>query len=1206
MLRNFEGVEDKKNHHSPNFSISCIFVTAPSGFPPPETFLFPSDRLRPTPVFDYRDWILLTYFNQRMVSTQHFFLVLLFTGLSFAAYAQPQDPMAAEVPYWITAMKEPHARYQEAVASFVDFWKDKELPEEGFEEDKEKWITENEDDFKSKPESKISDELAFQYRCFLRWSTLHKAFLRIDGTTMSDDDLTNMQHQSSSLRHQTITADWNPTGPNSALLSSPQQMSRMGRTCQITFHPHDPQKQYVITGSGGLFVSDNNGQNWRSTNTDQFPFTHQPSCICIDHTDDQVLYLGMGDTNYASQGHGVRKSTDGGLSWTNINGAIGDALVYEIVMSPLDHNTLLVAAADGIWKSTDAGDSWQLRQSLPGDDCMDLKFKPGSADTLYACTYSKFYRSVDGGDHWQQITAGIELPAAGGRGMRLAVSAANPEIVYLGMISWHGTVFKSTDGGTTFNMVYRDTVTQSLVTYSGLPNDNSNGNYNFAMTADPWNADIVYFGTQTLWKSTDGGMSFQSLYHYLYVVHPDIHDLEFSPLDHTLFNCNDGGIAVSNDGGQNWQQRNDGIVAAEIYNGGQSPIRRDMLIIGTQDNGALSFVKNKWTPLQHGDIYDQFWFDYHTPDKYYSDRGSSAGLESHKNYSLNFPLTILGNRKFVFTPADSNIAFLCQNETWRSTNINSSFPSWTRITEPVSSGSSDYIRDMVVSYTNADELYVLLPGPKLLHSINALSANPTFDTLEVPASTFGNSALALVKYDPDIVYYSANQHLFRSEDKGNHWIDITGNLPGANIEKIIPDDYSEDGSLYVLCANRVYYRNDSIMEWVDYSQGLPALAYVSNLLLFNDGSRRSLLRVVTYGRGIFETPLYKPNPLPSVDFAADTNVVCTHKPVTFSNASLDGMAWHWEFEGGSPGVYDGQIPPPIYYDMPGIYRVSLSVSNANGVVTLEKKNYIEAKYHFQLPYAEGFEFDFPPAHVELKSLASSNVNWHIGYLGGFSTSTRCAVFNDAYNPTISDMRFNMDLSSTVAAELSFDLAYARVNGNLEFDSLEILVSVDCGTTFTSVYRKGGSTLATMPDIDNVISINPGPDDWRTETIDLAPFCGHENVFVYFRGWGATGEIILVDNITISDPLSQTFDPSPNKAWFTIVPNPSTGAFILEGIGADEFKVSVSAMTGEQIYFHTYHGMTGPVQINLANRPKGIYLLTVTIGEFATTQAVTLQ
>jgi hypothetical protein len=69
--------------------------------------------------------------------------------------------------------------------------------------------------------------------------------------------------------------------------------------------------------------------------------------LCIDFTNDQVLYLGTGDANYyGSRDYGIWKSTDGGTSWTPSCAGIGNRVALEILMNPADHNVLLAATDD--------------------------------------------------------------------------------------------------------------------------------------------------------------------------------------------------------------------------------------------------------------------------------------------------------------------------------------------------------------------------------------------------------------------------------------------------------------------------------------------------------------------------------------------------------------------------------------------------------------------------------------------------------------------------------------------------------------------------------------------------------------------------------------------------------------------------------------------------------------------------------------------
>jgi hypothetical protein len=126
--------------------------------------------------------------------------------------------------------------------------------------------------------------------------------------------------------------------------------------------------------------------------------------------------------------------------------------------------------------------------------------------------------------------------------------------------------------------------------------------------------------------------------------------------------------------------------------------------------------------------------------------------------------------------------------------------------------------------------------------------------------------------------------------------------------------------------------------------------------------------------------------------------------------------------------------------------------------------------------------------------------------------------------------------------MSFDVAYAQYGGQYS-DTLEVLVSTDCGTSFTSVFLKGGTTLGSAPNSSNYFT--PAASEWRTETMDLSAFTNFEKIIVAFRNKGHWGNNIYVDNINITSDLgieetAKQFDIYPN-------PNVSGGKLYLEGI-----------------------------------------------------------
>jgi hypothetical protein len=115
--------------------------------------------------------------------------------------------------------------------------------------------------------------------------------------------------------------------------------------------------------------------------------------------------------------------------------------------------------------------------------------------------------------------------------------------------------------------------------------------------------------------------------------------------------------------------------------------------------------------------------------------------------------------------------------------------------------------------------------------------------------------------------------------------------------------------------------------------------------------------------------------------------------------------------------------------------------------------------------------------------------------------------------------------------LSFDVAYAQYGGQYS-DTLEVLVSTDCGTTFTSVFIKGGTTLGTAPNSSNYFI--PTATQWRTENINLSSFVNEEQVIVAFRNDGHWGNNIYVDNINITSNLGNV---ELQEKSLSVYPNP---------------------------------------------------------------------
>ena len=129
---------------------------------------------------------------------------------------------------------------------------------------------------------------------------------------------------------------WKQTGPVNFPVNVSGQINGIGRVTQIKFHPSLPNKLYVTSASGGVFSSNDNGNSWTLMNTDKFPATACAS-ICIDHTNDNIIYLSTGDPNYYGSDYGIYKTTDAGATWAPANTGIGNRMALEILMDPIDN-----------------------------------------------------------------------------------------------------------------------------------------------------------------------------------------------------------------------------------------------------------------------------------------------------------------------------------------------------------------------------------------------------------------------------------------------------------------------------------------------------------------------------------------------------------------------------------------------------------------------------------------------------------------------------------------------------------------------------------------------------------------------------------------------------------------------------------------------------------------------------------------------------
>lgn len=187
------------------------------------------------------------------------------------------------------------------------------------------------------------------------------------------------------------------------------------------------------------------------------------------------------------------------------------------------------------------------------------------------------------------------------------------------------------------------------------------------------------------------------------------------------------------------------------------------------------------------------------------------------------------------------------------------------------------------------------------------------------------------------------------------------------------------------------------------------------------------------------------------------------------------------------------------------------------------------------------------------------------------------------------------LTSTIQPQLTFELAY-RMRYDPEeppyyADTLQVLVSVDCGATWIALYKKTTHELATVPDIILADYI-PETADWRQETIDLAAYQSANKLLIKFSMTSNWGGLLYIDDVDISG--TPTGKPSVfQNQKMQIFPNPNNGRFTLniDGITTEKHTIVIRNLLG-QIVFTKHLTSSQQKNVPIDHLKKGVYLVSL--------------
>ncbi len=337
---------------------------------------------------------------------------------------------------------------------------------------------------------------------------------------------------------------------------------RGGRAGTVTGVVGNRDLYYMGTAGGGVWKTEDAGSTW-SCISDGF-FGGSIGAVAVAESDPNVIYVGEGEQTLrgnVSSGKGVWRSTDAGETWTFI-GLDQSEHIARIRIHPTNPDIVYVAAIGNLWKaneqrgvfkSIDGGKSW--RKILYVSDeagAGDLILDPNNPRIIYAATWQmkrNGYRMDSGGPDSKIFKS----KDSGETWEELSKNSGLPPgpwgIVGLAVSPKNSqrvyAIIEAEKGG-----VYRSD--DAGKTWKKV-NENralrQRAWYYSRIYADSQNEDIVYVMNVSYGVSKDGGKTFQ----LKNAPHGDHHDLWIDPLDNQrMVIADDGGAQVSNDGGENW------------------------------------------------------------------------------------------------------------------------------------------------------------------------------------------------------------------------------------------------------------------------------------------------------------------------------------------------------------------------------------------------------------------------------------------------------------------------------------------------------------------------------------------------------------------------------------------------------------------------------------------------------------------------------
>ncbi len=679
---------------------------------------------------------------------------------------------------------------------------------------------------------------------------------------------------------------------------------RGGRSAAVTGVTGKPNLFYMGATGGGVWKSTDGGNNWENI-SDGF-FGGSIGAVAVSEYDNNVIYAGGGEKTVrgnVSSGYGMYKSLDGGETWIEI-GLKNSRHIPRIRIHPKNPDLVYVAVLGdlykssnerGVYRSKNGGKTWEKILFANADaGAVDLTFDPNNPRVMYASTWrirrtpyslesggegSEMWKSTDGGDTWRSISKNKGLPKGPLGICGITVSPANSKRVWAIIEANEGGVFRSDNGGETWEKVNSDRKLRQRAWYYTR------------IYADTQDQDKVYVLNVGFFVSKDGGKTFDTR---IRTPHGDHHDLWIAPEDpNRMIIADDGGAQISFNAGATWSTYHNQPTAQfyRVATDNHFPYR----IYGAQqDNSAVrilhrssgrAITESDWESTAGGEsahlapnpdnpdiVYGGSYGGFltrvnHKTDQVravnvWPDNPMGHGAEGMKyRFQWNFPI--------FFSPFDSKKLYTTSNMVHVTYNEGKSWeiisPDLTR-NDPTKLGpsggpitkdntaveyystifaavESPYEKDLIWTGSDDGLIYLTRDGGKNWENVTPANMPEWMMINSIDPDPFvkGGAYVAGTKYKSG----DYKPYLYKTKDYGKTWSLITNGIKNDHFARVVRADPKRQGLLYAGTESGMYISFDDGASWSNFQFNLPIVP-ITDLTIKNDN-----LIAATQGRSFW-------------------------------------------------------------------------------------------------------------------------------------------------------------------------------------------------------------------------------------------------------------------------------------------------------------------------------------------------------------------